>query len=442
MFRKIGVLSASFLLLAMCSILAHAEPQSAPISKLRMELLRQNKKAGGLLTRQEIDEFCKFLTEPVVETRQTPSIEVGFYDSPGPATDRTVPLGDRIPLILVHGSSSDVISDGELGRLLNDKERWILYVHSFNADPEFCSRYKVYRFVYDSRLGVDANGANLVSVIDNISAYSGWEGEDLDDRDFVILAHSMGGLVSRAAMNKQFVLGIDAGEYLGDNVINLLTLGTPHRGSPWAVPGWVYDSVLRGSGITGMEYYFSYIFHWGFEPYEGSFDLAWDNYDDAVPLTDIITYQYLFVPVLSNVGGGLDQHVESLTAPYADSLNETDMFVGSLILYCGKNPPAGHVNNLLDLSFYYALGILDEHHLLGYSFNKLAQVIAGDIGEGGAKSYGDNDGLVPSSSSTFDGEIVSYSEIFDNCDHLSLLDESGVILSVGNMLISIATPEP
>ena len=104
MFRKIGVLSASFLLLAMCSILAYAEPQAAAISKLRMELLRQNEKAGRPLTRREIDEFCAFVAEPAAETRQTPSIVAGFYDSPGPAPDRAIPLGDRIPLILAHGS--------------------------------------------------------------------------------------------------------------------------------------------------------------------------------------------------------------------------------------------------------------------------------------------------------------------------------------------------
>ena len=29
------------------------------------------------------------------------------------------------------------------------------------------------------------------------------------------------------------------------------------------------------------------------------------------------------------------------------------------------------------MSFYWLLGILNEHHLLGYSFNKIGQVLAG-----------------------------------------------------------------
>lgn len=438
MVRKAATVIAAFILLAVWFSPAFAAPDARRIQRLKMELVRQNKEAGGVLTRRQIDEFCEFAARPTAEARQTPSIQVGFYDSPGPATDGAIPLGGRIPLILVHGSGSDVISDGEFGRLLDDKERWFYYLAGFNADPEFHSRYKVYRFVYDSRLGIDENGANLVSVIDSISSYPGWEAENLDDKNFVMLAHSMGGLVSRAAMNKQFAVGADAGQYLGDHVINLVTLGTPHRGAPGAVPAWIYDSVLRGAGMTEFEYYFSYVLHWGFDPYEGAFDLAWDNYDDGVPLTDITTYEGYFVPVMRDVGGGRDQHVESLTTPYTGSLNDTDLFVAKLTLYSAVDPPAGHVNTLLDLAFYYGLGLLDEHHLLGYSFNKLGGLLAGDLGEGNARLYGTNDGLVPLASSTFIGAVVPYIETFGNSDHLSLLDNTQIVGSVKGRLISIA----
>ena len=117
-----------------------------------------------------------------------------------------------------------------------------------------------------------------------------------------------------------------------------------------------------------------------------------------------------------------------------------DLFTGNLILYCAEDPPNSNVGSLLDLSFYWLLGILNEHHLLGYSFNKIAQVIAGDIGEGDTKPYALNDGLVPSSSATFDGEIVVYTEIFGNSDHLSLLDKSTVVESVKNKLVQIIPP--
>ncbi len=439
MARNIRTITIALLLVASWTFSVSADQRFDIRSRLKLELLRQNREAGSPLTRQQIGDFCQAMTKPAAEIRQTPSIDVGFHDAPGPATDGSIPLGDRIPLILVHGSSSDVISDGEFGRPLNDMERWISYLEAFNADSDFSSSFKVYRFVYDSRLGIEQNGASLVSVIDNISSYSGWENEDLDGKDFLVLAHSMGGLVARAAMNTQFTQGIDAGDYFGDHVINLVALGAPHRGSPWAIPAWVYDSVLRGSGMTELDFYFAYVLHWGFEPYEGEFDLAWDNYDDGLPLTDMITHRELFIPTMKDVGGGPDQHRESLVNPYPGDLNSIDMFTGNLILYCAENPPASHVNTIFDLSFYYALGILNEHHLLGFTSNKLATIIAGDLGEGGLKPYGNNDGLVPAASAVFDGEMVSEVIYLDNSDHLSLLDNSLAVDAVVNKLLDIAT---
>jgi hypothetical protein len=438
MMKKMGIFAISVIVFASLCGFVFAEDGIGVRGELERELKRQNDERGMPLTNEQIEEFHAFLTEPGVASRQVPSIDVGFYDSPGPATDRTIPLTDRTPLILVHGSGSDIISDGEYGRPLNDMERWIYYLESFNIDPEFYDQYKVFRFVYDSQLGIEENGENLVVVIDHISSFPGWEAEDLDGKNFVVLAHSMGGLVTRAAMNMQFTAGVDAGEYFGDHVINLITLGTPHRGSPLAIPAWVYDTVLRGSGMTETEFYFSYELHWGFEPTDGQFDLAWDNYDDAVPLTDITTYPYLFVPTMKDVGGGRDQHMESLFSPYTDYLNGIDFFTDNLILYCATNPPAGHVGDLWDLMFYYFLGTLNEHHLLGYSSNKLAEVIAGDVGEGDEKPYGDNDGLVPIVSASFDGEVVSAIEILDNCDHLSLVDSQQAVDTVKNKMIQIS----
>jgi pimeloyl-ACP methyl ester carboxylesterase len=424
------------------ALVAPAEAIEADVTGLKRYLLKRNTLEGRPYSRQEIDDFCRFMAEPRAEVRQNPSIQVGFHDSPGSATDKDIALGDRIPLILVHGMSSDVISDGEYGRPLNDLERWISYIESFNTESAFYTRYKVYRFVYDSRLAIEDNGANLVSVIDNIATYSGWGHENLDAKEFVVLAHSMGGLVARAALNTQFTVGADAGNYFGDHVINLVTLGTPHRGSPMAVPAWAYDSVLRGSGITDLEYFWSYVMNLAFEANEGEFDLAWDNYDDAVPLTDVLTYTSYFIPTLREVGGTRAQHEESLMTPYTGSLNGADLFTGSLILYSATNPPQSGVNDIFDLLFYYTFGLLNEHHLLGFSYNKLAQVIAGDIGEGNLQPYGDNDGLVPAVSALFDGEAVSHVEVFDNADHLTLLDRASVVGVVRAKLIDLATTAP
>lgn len=409
--------------------------------RLLGELMQRNMLAGHPFTHEEIEDFHRFMTEARAEVRQTPSIDVGFYDSPGPATDRTIPLGGRIPLILVHGSGSDKISDGSLHRPLNDLERWIDYLAAFNADPAFHNEYKVYRFVYDSRLSILENGFNLVSVIDNIHTYAGWESENLDGLEYVVLAHSMGGLVTRTALNIKFTQGVDAGVKLGARVISPITLGTPHRGSPLAVPAWAYDSVLRDSGISELEYDFSYVMHWAWDPYLGQFDLAWDNYDAAVPLNDIVTYASTFVAKMNEVGGGLDQHIETLVSPFTGLLNAVDGFTGNLYLYSATNPPHGNLSSIFDLVFYYTFGLLNEHHLLGFSSSKQAQIIAGDIGGGDLKPYGDNDGLVPAVSALFDGKTAAFTQTFDQSDHLSLLDSSSIVNAVRAKLIDIAVDD-
>lgn len=418
----------------------HARSLGIDAEAMKSELLRQNAEAGRPFTEMEITAFHDFMTaDATAQARQTPSIDVGFYDSPGMATDRSIPLGSRIPLILVHGSGSDLISDGSLNRPLNDQERWINYLADFNDDPAFYNAYKVYRFVYDSRISIVENGYNLVNVIDRIHTYAGWEGESLDGHSLVVLAHSMGGLVARTAMNIAFEEGIDAGVPMGESVINALTLGTPHRGSPLAVPAWVYDSVLRDSGITALEYDFSYVLHWAFDPYVGQFDLAWDNYDNAVPLDDIVTYAEIFIPKMIEVGGGLDQHVESIIAPYTGLLNTGDLYQDRLYLYSGTNPPFDNLDSLLDLVFYYTFGLLNEHHMLGFSCNKMGQVIAGDLGEGDAKPYSDNDGLVPAVSALFASQAVPFTRTFDDCDHLTLMDGGAVIDAVRAELVTIAS---
>ncbi|MFH1998552.1 MAG: hypothetical protein ABIK28_02675 [Planctomycetota bacterium] len=442
MIRQLFLIIAVFMfavLLCFGSIQAQTQPVPQPVSdSLKTELMRQNLEAGLPFTEAEITAFHRFMTEAAAQDRQIPSIDAGFYDSPGMATDRMIPLGNRIPLILVHGSGSDLISDGNLHRPLNDLERWVNYLAAFNADPGFYNEYKVYRFVYDSRLSIIENGFNMVNVIDQIDSYPGWEGESLDGLEYVVLAHSMGGLVMRTAMNIPFSAGVDAGIRMGERVISPVTLGTPNHGSPLAVPAWAYDSVLRGSGITELEFNFSYVLHWAFDPFEGQFDLAWDNYDNGIPLGDIVTYSDLFIPKMEEVGGGLGQHIETLISPFTILLNSADHYSDKLLLFSGKNPPHGNLNELLDLVFYYTLGLLNEHHMLGFSSNKLAQVIAGDIGGGDTKPYTDNDGLVPAVSALFEGATVSYRQTFDQCDHLTLLDSSAVINAVRAKLIDIA----
>jgi len=89
-----------------------------------------------------------------------------------------------------------------------------------------------YRFTYPTFASVDAAAARLA---DNLKTYVN------PARPAIIVGHSMGGLVARAAVERH-----GAAPY----VRSIITLGTPHRGSPLADPGFITD-LARKSGVLG-----------------------------------------------------------------------------------------------------------------------------------------------------------------------------------------------
>ena len=53
-------------------------------------------------------------------------------------------------------------------------------------------------------------------------------------KPIVIVAHSMGGVISRYLLRLSQLSGPNAGHATADRVLRLITLGTPHHGSPMA----------------------------------------------------------------------------------------------------------------------------------------------------------------------------------------------------------------
>ncbi len=88
----------------------------------------------------------------------------------------------------------------------------------------------VYEFPYDWRLPIEANGDILRNSIEQWSAGN-------PDRQFTLVAHSMGGLVSRA------YLGRHKGE-AEKRIKRLITLGTPHLGATSAI-----DNLYNGNSM-------------------------------------------------------------------------------------------------------------------------------------------------------------------------------------------------
>ena len=176
------------------------------------------------------------------------------------ATSASVPLtDDRIPIILVHGMSGDAKP-----KTLNYWYGWM------NADPSgtlgyfnqapMTNMFRVYRYVYDSTDFISTNAAKFAKFVNDFYATH----TNFNERQVVIMAHSMGGLVSRYAMNinTQFAA----------RVHRLITLGSPHQGSQGANPTWI-----KYSGPDDDSWFISGIYN-TFKLHNntaGCFDLAW-----------------------------------------------------------------------------------------------------------------------------------------------------------------------
>jgi pimeloyl-ACP methyl ester carboxylesterase len=133
---------------------------------------------------------------------------------------------------------------------------------------------------YNSGLHVSTNGRALAALIENLVQQ--WP-EPL--KEFTILAHSMGGLVSRSA----YYYGMKAGQAWPQQLRKLVFLGTPHHGallerggnwihlclglSPYTAP-FARLARLRSAGITDLRYGNVLEEDWqGFDRFEHAGDL-------------------------------------------------------------------------------------------------------------------------------------------------------------------------
>src|SRR5690606_521070 len=127
----------------------------------------------------------------------------------------------RIPIIMVHGwnfAGKPAPPGGSY---------WENHVKFLLNDAELSKYFKPYYIKYWS---------NAVSVNDLGGLFrDAIQDAGLHEKPFIIIGHSMGGLVSRSFMTEHiFTRGKYAGTSCGELVKQLITLGTPHHGSPMA----------------------------------------------------------------------------------------------------------------------------------------------------------------------------------------------------------------
>jgi pimeloyl-ACP methyl ester carboxylesterase len=175
----------------------------------------------------------------------------------------TFPLGNRIPLILVHG--------------WNEQESvWNNLINS-DAGSVLQSEYKIYRFSYQSNMWSLPNLAQALRIVLDQESFND---PQFGSQKISFVAHSLGGLIVRYFMSE--TTSLQQGPFIGlkggERVIKLITLGTPHHGTPAAngpvrnaKAGPFWGSQLIGSDLPVFK----------LTPYNqiNRNDLWWDNYD-------------------------------------------------------------------------------------------------------------------------------------------------------------------
>lgn len=168
------------------------------------------------------------------------------------------PLGNRIPVVLVHGIG------GTATRLFH----WEHFLETAERNEEFNQKYKIYLYHYDSTRSVPAISHNLQRTLKDFITR-------LDGRDIKILAYSEGGLLVRNALQDS---------YLDENTIEVLAIATPFHGSPLANPEWLGEQVQTESPFSLVRLTQKAVYEITGRRYP-TFreDFRWDNFDGAIP---------------------------------------------------------------------------------------------------------------------------------------------------------------
>ncbi|HWP13793.1 MAG TPA: alpha/beta fold hydrolase [Ramlibacter sp.] len=137
-------------------------------------------------------------------------------------------LGTRIPVVLVHG-------------LGGSPEGWDRFLRAYEASPAWRAAFKPYSFRYSSTRSevtadpaaprtITALGAALRDAMQNFyDRPTAAPDFGFGNKRVIVLAHSMGGLVARSMMQEY---AFRDGQRGGQKVLHLITLGTPHHGTP------------------------------------------------------------------------------------------------------------------------------------------------------------------------------------------------------------------
>jgi pimeloyl-ACP methyl ester carboxylesterase len=285
--------------------------------------------------------------------------ELLYIQDPNPEID---PEG-KTPIVMVHGWSFQ-------GRpAAPGTGYWDFFKSYLLNDFELRKHFKPYYVKYWSNaVSIQELGTLLRDKLQE---------EGLHQQPFVMIAHSMGGLVSRSFMiENTYTSGSYSGRQCGDNVKLLITLGSPHHGSPMA-NGPARDNEVNFILQLTMATIEGLVFKETTYDEVNRSNLRWDNYDG---LLDYNKYPDERNDWLVN----LNTHVEfdQKMVCYAGTVNGEFLF-----------PPIETVEQQYKVGAY----IMEE-------------------------SFGfDNDGIVPCQSAAFEGHTPKRVRYFAGYNHADIV---------------------
>lgn len=288
-------------------------------------------------------------------------------------------LGTRVPVLLVHG-------------LGGSGQGWEAFLQAYAQNPSWRAAFKPYTFKYSSSTIEVLSDLAAPRTISSLGAALRDRMQNYYDRPatapdvgfgnkrVIVIAHSMGGLVARSMTQEHIFRD---GQRGGQKVLHLITLGTPHHGTPLA------DAAITlglQSATELSEGYFGFVTQ-----------MTWTNFD------------------------GLDSS-SGRCNPWLAQLNNYAPSSGAGHGRCGfvaANPLPGYYEKIIA---YGAASVQAPDLALGFngvykpgSASSLL-VSYGYLRNGLSRSYR-NDGMVPIDSAQFVGKALwQRSEAFD-CDH-------------------------